>query len=461
MKISDIHITIFQRKCFLISLIVLVTVNHSRSQNPVIRDQFTADPSARVFNGKVYVYPSHDIPCTENRGRIGWFCMEDYHVFSSENLTDWTDHGMIVSQENVKWVNPASYSMWATDCIYKNGKYYFYFPSRAKDSLYDKGFMIGVAVSDFPEGPFIPQSEPIKNVQGIDPNVFIDKDGQAYLYWSERKIFVARLAENMLELASETLVIDNLPTAGLIEGPFMFERNGIYYLTYPHVANKTERLEYATGTNPMGPFKHAGVIMDESPTGCWTNHHSIIHYKEHWYLFYHHNDLSPIFDKNRSIRIDSLFFNEDGTIRKVIPTLRGVGITDASRQIEIDRYSQISDTGVSIAFLDSLDTFKGWKTILETKGSWLQYNGVDFGNKNFKKVVIRVKSKTGGIILIRLNNVLGPLVAKVIVPSGDTWNIVETSSSKLQYGVQNIVVQLDEENIIQIDWISFNSTLTR
>ena len=116
--------------------------------------------------------------------------------------------------------------------------------------------------------------------------------------------------------------------------------------------------------NPMGPFKVTGVIMDESPTGCWTNHQSIIEFNNQWYLFYHHNDLSPKFDKNRSIRVDSLFFNEDGTIRKVIPTLRGVGLTDATKEIQVDRYSSISDKGASIAFLDSLNTFKGWKTIL-------------------------------------------------------------------------------------------------
>ena len=101
----------------------------ARAQNPFITSQFTADPSARVFNGRVYVYPSHDIPCGPGRGRIGWFCMKDYHVFSSANLTDWTDHGVIVTQNKVPWVQPDSYSMWAPDCVLRNGKYYFYFPS--------------------------------------------------------------------------------------------------------------------------------------------------------------------------------------------------------------------------------------------------------------------------------------------------------------------------------------------
>jgi hypothetical protein len=298
--------------------------NGAIAQNPIVRNQFSADPSARVFGDRVYVFPSHDILATEGKGRVGWFCMEDYHVFSSANLTDWTDHGMIVTQNKVPWVRPDSYSMWAPDCIYRNGKYYFYFPTSAGDTAFGRGFTIGVAVADKPEGPYVPQPTPIKGVRGIDPNVFIDKDGQAYLYWSQGNIYAAKLKENMMELASEVVILKDLPTQGLKEGPYMFERDGTYYLTFPHVANKIERLEYATSNSPLGPFKMTGVIMDESPTGCWTVHHSVIKFKNQWYLFYHDRDYSPNFDKARSVRADSLSFNEDGTIKKVIPTLRGM-----------------------------------------------------------------------------------------------------------------------------------------
>src|ERR1044072_8902541 len=134
-------------------LLVSITIQ-LKAQNPLIRNQFTADPTARVFGDRIYVYPSHDILATEGRGRKGWFCMEDYHVFSSANLTDWTDHGMIVHQNKVAWVKPDSYSMWAPDCIYRNGKYYFYFPSIPKDTGLTRGFTIGVAIADKPEGHF-------------------------------------------------------------------------------------------------------------------------------------------------------------------------------------------------------------------------------------------------------------------------------------------------------------------
>ena len=176
----------------------------------------------------------------------------------------------------------------------------------------------------------MPQPTPIKGVHGIDPNVFIDKDGQAYLYYCAGKYLWSKAERKHAGTCFRTSRSCKIsPDKGLKEGPFLFERNGIYYLTYPHVADKTERLEYAIGDNPLGPFKVTGVIMDESPD-CWTNHQSIIQYKNQWYLFYHHNDYSPHFDKARSIRADSLFFNADGTIQKVIPTLRGIGVTKAA-----------------------------------------------------------------------------------------------------------------------------------
>jgi Glycosyl hydrolases family 43/Carbohydrate binding module (family 6) len=423
------------------------------ADNPFIMDQFTADPTARVFDGKIYVYPSHDIPPARGRGRANWFVMEDYHVFSSENLMDWKDHGVIVHQERVEWVNPTSYSMWAPDCIARNGKYYFYFPARSKDTSM-RGSRIGVAVSDTPVGPFKPEPKPIDGVVGIDPNVFIDTDGQAYLLYSLNRIFIAKLKENMLELDSPPQVIE-LPKVGLIEGPFMFARNGTYYLTYPHVQNKTERLEYATGSSPMGPFKWAGVIMDESPTGCWTNHHSIIEYKGHWYLFYHHNDLSPKFDKNRSIRADYLYFNDDGSIQKVVPTLRGVGTADVTRPIQIDRYSATSSNGVTLAFLNEDNKHEGWKVALSQKDAWVQYNRVDLANQKLKSVRVRSVSSTGGAIEIRVDEPDGALLARVEVAKGSEWDLASAKLANVPTGVHNLVVAMPVEGNVELDWISF------
>ncbi|ANI88787.1 alpha-N-arabinofuranosidase [Arachidicoccus ginsenosidimutans] len=432
--------------CFLTSLCI--------AQNPIIRNQYSADPSARVFGDSVYVYPSHDILATKEHGRIGWFCMEDYHVFSSANLTDWNDDGIVVSQYNVPWADSTAYSMWAPDCIFKNGKYYFYFPTKPKDTSNGNGFAIGVAVSDKPSGNFVPQPQPIKNVHGIDPNVFIDRDGQAYLYWAEGNIYAAKLKDNMLELASEPVVLKALPDKGLKEGPYMFERNGIYYLTYPHVADKTEQLEYAVSNNPLGPFKVTGVIMDESPD-CWTNHHSIIQFKNQWYLFYHHDDYSPDFDKARSVRIDSLFFNSDGTIKKVIPTFRGVGLTNASKKIQIDRYTAKSNNGVSINFIDTANKFLGWKTTFTKANAWVQYSSIDFGMKPLKILAVRAFSATGGAIQIRADDINGTVIAEAKIPKGDDWKEIKATVKKYESGIHNLFIVVKNNSNVAIDWISF------
>ncbi len=437
-------------------LVCMLFTQYALGQNPIIRNMYSADPSARVFGDRVYVYPSHDILATEGKGRIGWFCMEDYHVYSSSNLTDWTDHGMIVTQNKVPWVRPDSYSMWAPDCIERNGKYYFYFPTAAKDTVaFGRGFTIGVAVADKPEGPFIPEPTPIKGIRGIDPNLFIDKDGQAYIYWSQGNIYGAKLKANMLELDSEVKTLGELPTKGLKEGPYMIERNGIYYLTYPHVENKIERLEYAIGDNPLGPFKIVGAIMDESPTGCWTNHHSILQFNNQWYLFYHHNDYSPKFDKARSVRLDSLFFNADGTIQKVIPTLRGAGINFATTALQIDRYTRLSEQGTSIDFLDTLNTFKGWKTIFTDTGAWAKYNSVDFGTKPLKTIVVNALAGNGGALQVRANSVAGPVIAEVTIPKSTDWKVIKATVSKTQTGVQNLFVVNKEGKQVEVDWIRF------
>lgn len=436
--------------------LLLIIINQLNAQNPIIRNQFSADPSARVFGDKVYLFPSHDILATPGKGRVGWFCMEDYHVFSSANLTDWTDHGMIVTQNKVPWVRPDSYSMWAPDCIERNGKYYFYFPTSPKDTAtFGRGFTIGVATADKPEGPYTPEATPIKGVRGIDPNVFIDKDGQAYLYWSAGNIFAAKLKPNMLELDSEVKILGELPTKGLKEGPYMFKRNGMYYLTYPHVENKIERLEYAIGNNPLGPFKVTGVIMDESESGCWTNHHSFINFKNQWYLFYHDRDYSPKFDKARSVRADSLFFNAEGTIRKVIPTLRGIGVTRANKEIQLDRYSAISNVGTMIDFIDTTNRFSGWKTIFNKPGAWVQYNRVDFGKKALKTVLVNALSETGGTLQIRTGSARGTIVAEVQIPKSSEWTLAKTAVLKFPKGVQNLFVMLKDDKQVAVDWIRF------
>ena len=414
--------------------------------NPIITGQFTADPTARVFEGKLYMYPSHDIPSviTHTDGSA-WFSMPDYHVFSSEDLTSWTDHGVILRQEDVPWGKPDAYAMWAPDCVFKDGKYYFYFPDAPAGR---PGFGIGVAVADRPEGPFTPQAKPIKGVVGIDPCVLIDDDGTSYMYWSGMGLSGCRLNDNMLELDGRPARLDRALPEGFKEGPFVFKRNGKYYLTYPWVRENTETLAYAMGDNPLGPFEYKGLIMKESPVGCWTNHHSLVEYEGQWYLFYHHNDYSPDFDKNRSARIDRVYFNEDGTIQEVVPTLRGVGPVKATSKVEIDRYSSIE--GARIEYLDSTDLFQGWKTVFSSPGDKVVFNELDFGRKAPEKVSVRVMAPADS----RLAITIGETVA-VDIPALPEWAEVSLPMPFKVKGMQNLEVELVSGTEVEVDWITF------
>ncbi len=292
-------------------------------------------------------------------------------------------------------------------------------------------------------------------MSGIDPNPFIDDDGQAYLYWGGgEKLYVAKLKENMLELATEPKVVEYLPPK-FKEGPYVFQRQGKYYFTFPHVPDSTERLVYAMGDDPMGPFEYKGTIMKESPIGCWTNHHSIIEYEDQWYLFYHHNDLSPDFDKNRSIKADSLFFNADGTIQKVTPSWRGVGITPANTEIQVDRYSNISQKGIKTEFVDPDDTFKGWEITLEQAGSWVRYNKVDFKEKSFNKIKAKTIAGTNGSFEIRINAVEGQVLATINAPESEKWTISESELKEIPAGVHDLFVISTGEDPVSIDWIRF------
>lgn len=447
----------------LLTAFALLMLNCSwlMAQNPIIRDQFTADPTARVFNGKVYLYPSHDILPPEGQ-RQDWFCMEDYHVFSSENLTDWTDHGVILTQNKVPWVRPNSYSMWAPDCVERGGKYYFYFPSAPAGGK--RGFCVGVAIADSPEGPFIPEPEPIKGINGIDPCVLQASDGNAYIFWGAGRC--AKLKDNMKELADDTPketvkwgdrefemlgvnCLKGLPSRQA-EGPFAFEYNGNYYLTYPYVRDSTEVLAYAMSKHPMGPYEYKGLIMAEHANGCWTNHHSIVNYRGQWYLFYHHNAYSPRDDKRRSVQIEKLFFNPDGSIQEVRPTLRGVGISNAFERIQVDRYSAISEVGARIEYIDAANTFKGWKTQL-SDGGWIQYNDVKFDVEP-QMVLVNACSAEGAIVRILVGK---SCVAKVKIPArGRFESTIQKLTTKISPAISDIRLEL-ESGAAQIDYIQF------
>ncbi|MBC3765053.1 glycoside hydrolase family 43 protein [Neptunicella marina] len=315
---------------------------------PLVEHIYTADPSAHVFDGKIYVYPSHDIdagiPFNDNGDHFG---MEDYHVISLDNPeADAVDNGVALHVKDVPW---AERQMWAPDAAKKGDKYYFYFPAKRADGI----FQIGVAVGDSPVGPFIPQPEAIKGSYSIDPAVFEDDDGSYYMYfggiWGGQLQnyrdnqydantdepaadqpalgpIVARLTDDMLEFDETPREIKILDEQGnellagdndrrFFEASWMHKYQGKYYFSYS--TGDTHFLCYATGDNPYGPFTYQGQIL--TPVEGWTTHHSICQYENKWYLFYHDSILSQGVTHLRSVKMTELHYDKNGKIIPINP----------------------------------------------------------------------------------------------------------------------------------------------
>ena len=320
----------------------------AKQNEPLVTHIYTADPSAHVFNGKIYVYPSHDLEHEgEDNDEGDEYQMEDYHILSMDNVdAPCVDNGEALNMRDVPWV---SKQMWAPDCAEKDGKYYLYFPARDKDLR----FHIGVAVSDSPAGPFKPEPDYIKGSFSIDPAVLVDDDGAAYIYfgglwggqlekWQTGEFVenpaeipadakalgpqVAKLTDDMLQFAEAPQEITILDENGeplkagdedrrYFEGPWMHKYNGKYYLSYS--TGTTHYLVYAIGDSPKGPFTYAGRILE--PVIGWTTHHSIVEIDGKWYLFYHDSSLSGGVNHRRCVKFRELKYDENGKIITMKP----------------------------------------------------------------------------------------------------------------------------------------------
>ncbi len=344
-------------KKYLLLLLLLAVVGSVAGQSlpekpkPLISEIFTADPSAHVFNGKIYIYPSHDIEAhvaQDDEG--GHFNMRDYHVFSMDKISGKVvDHGVALDVAEVPW---ADRQMWAPDAAYKNGNYYLYFPAKDKEGI----FRIGVATSKSPTGPFKPESNPIPNSYSIDPAVFTDKDGSSYMYFggiwggqlqrwhtgsydktlntdlgegNENKpaisAKVVKLGKDMLSFAEPVRNVQILDQEGkpllggdldrrFFEGAWMHRFNGKYYFSYS--TGDTHFLCYAEGSSPYGPFTYKGIIM--KPVQGWTTHHSIIEFKGKWYIFYHDTEISGQ-THLRNVKVQELIRDKNGVIQTIDP----------------------------------------------------------------------------------------------------------------------------------------------
>ncbi|PUZ25075.1 glycosyl hydrolase family 43 [Chitinophaga parva] len=304
------------RRLRVITILLLFVQAAIAQKNPFITHMYTADPSAHVWaDGRLYVYASHDIDPPR-----GCDLMDKYHVFSTDDMIHWKDEGQILEASQVPWGRKEGGFMWAPDCAYKNGTYYFYFP-HPSGTEWNSTWKIGVATSKYPAKDFKVQGY-IKGLESlIDPCVFVDDDGQAYLYYGGgAKARGGKLKDNMMEVDGEMK-----PMEGLVdfhEASWVHKYKGTYYLSYSNNHDKDGKYNqmcYATSKSPLGPWTYQGIYMD--PTDCYTNHGSIVEYKGQWWAFYHNAVLSGHVGELRSVCVDKLFYNPDGTIQKVVQTL--------------------------------------------------------------------------------------------------------------------------------------------
>ncbi|WP_430931213.1 family 43 glycosylhydrolase [Saccharicrinis sp. 156] len=328
------------KNIIILSLILFITsvsqmCAQQRRSNPIVSHMFTADPSAHVWeDGRLYIYPSTDVAPSK-----GYKTMDGYHVFSTDDMITWTDHGQILHSSQVEWGRKEGGFMWAPDCAYKDGTYYFYFPHRTGNGR--ETWKIGVATSTSPTSGFEVQGY-IKGIKPlIDPCVYIDDDGQAYLFQGgEGDPTGYKLKENMMEIDGEAHSIEGLD--GFREGLWMFKRKGIYYIIYPDDFPKRNKMRYAMSDNPLGPFKNNEVFVGS--TDVITMHGSVVEYKDQWYVFYHNGNLSGGIPTNRSMCFDPIYFNEDGTIKMVEQTL-GVELPTFHAEINFNEMFGSIDTG--------------------------------------------------------------------------------------------------------------------
>lgn len=297
-----------------------IEVEKKEMNNPVIKDVFTADPAAIVHNDTVYLYAGHD----EAPNDFHFYKMNEWLVFSSTNMVDWESYPVPLKVSDFKW---AKADAWAAQVIERNGKFYWYVTVEHGTI---PGKSIGVAVSDSPTGPFedalgkaLITNDMTKETDiswdDIDPSVIIDDDGQAYLFWGNTVCYYAKLKDNMLELDGEIKTID-LPN--FTEAPWVHKKGDWYYLSYAY--QFPEKTAYAMSKSIEGPWEYKG-ILNELAGNTNTNHQAIIAYKNKDYFIYHTGGIQPNGGSfRRSVCIDELFYNEDGTLKRVIMTSEGI-----------------------------------------------------------------------------------------------------------------------------------------
>ena len=452
----------YSKSAVFILLISLTTPFFSTAQNPVVQTVYTADPAPMVHNDTLYLYTGHD------EDKSTWFTMKDWKCYATTDMVNWTDRGTPLSLGTFSW---ASKDAWAGQCIFRNGKFYWYVPINQSNG---KGMAIGVAVSTSPTGPFKDAlGKPLVHSGNgdIDPTVFIDDDGQAYLYWGNPYLKYVKLKDDMVSYSGEVITVplnkegfnvrfkdtDKRPSA-YEEGPWIYKRKDLYYLLYA-AGGVPEHLAYSTAPTATGPWSYRDTIMSViTKGGAFTNHPGVVDYKGKSYFFYHNGALPGGGGFTRSVCVEEFSYNQDGSIPRIKNTTNGIvnGITNLN-PFKIVQAETIAWTeGVETAF----DNETGVFVTAVDNGDYIKVRNVDFagGAKSFNA---RLASATAGsTIEVRLDGPTGSLLANLNVKSTGglkKWKLLSCKVNKVK-GVHDLyfVFKGTVPELLNFDWWKFN-----
>lgn len=457
----------------ILSLIILqfTLVNQSLyAENPVVQAHFAPDPAPMVYNGTVYMYAGDDIP------GFDFYYMTKWRVMSTTDMVNWTDHGVPISLESFSWARDRA---WAAQCIERNGKFYWYICAQS-----DKNDMsIGVAVSDKPTGPFKDAiGKPLianGSWSNIDPTVWVDDDGQAYLYWGNGGLFYVKLNKDMISYSGEIETVPlTVETFGgsrgnrgsgvqnkdmFVEGPWFYKRNNLYYMMFAGMGKGGESLSYSTSKGPTGPWQYQGKIMENQKTNSFTNHGGIIDYKGGSYLFYHTGLMPDGGSYGRSACVEKFEYNSDGSIPAVNISKEGpapVGEINPFERIEAETMAWSQKCSIS-------QNKKEGVFVTETRmKGFIKVREVNFGDKSPKLFSASLAAGVdGGILEVRLDSVKGSLISSIKLPRTGGWDnfkVLTSEISQVVNGKHDIFFCFNGQNItagrelFNFDWWRFN-----
>lgn len=419
------------------------------AQRPIIQTKYTADPAPMVYNDTVFLYTTHDEDDAEG------FKMQDWLLYTSTDMVNWTDHGVVASLKSFDWVKRDN-GAWAEQVVERNGKFYMYCP------IHGNG--IGVLVSDSPYGPFKdPLGKPLvwqkEHWDDIDPTVFIDEDGQAYMYWGNPNCYYVKLNEDMISYSGDIVKLKETPEH-YQEGPWFYKRNGHYYLAFASTCCP-EGIGYAMSDSPTGPWKTKGYIMrpTERTRG---NHPGIMDYKGKSYVFGLNYDLLKLETnthyERRSVSVAEMHYNEDGTIQEVPywadTKLEQIGTFNPFRKVEAETMAW----GYGLKTAPNAD--KSLSVVDVNNGEYICVRGVNFEKNKARRFEVSALPLEGGNLKIRLDASDGKIVGNVNIPQGNETSKYELYSCEVNAvsGIHDLYLSFEGENnkdLFELDYWKF------